>query len=45
MKAQIDQFIDGLHCLEIDAMIQQYPDKLKPLFVDDISKRTITPGL
>ena len=39
VKAQIDQFLDGLRSLLIDEEIQRYPELMQPLFVPAASKK------
>lgn len=39
VKAQIDQFLDGLRCLLIDEEIQRYPQLMQPLFVQKAGKK------
>lgn len=39
VKAEIDQFVDGLRCLGIDRYIKQYPELMEPVFVNMPRKR------
>ena len=39
VKAQIDQFLDGLRCLLIDEEIKRHPDMTQPLFVQQANKK------
>lgn len=36
MKAETDQFFDGLDVLGVTSMVKKYPDLMKPLFVPEI---------
>lgn len=35
MKAETDQFFDGLDVLGVMSMVRKYPDLMKPLFVPE----------
>ena len=40
VKAQIDQFVDGLRSVSVYEQIKNYPDLMQPLFVYQTSKLT-----
>ena len=42
VKAEIDQFVDGLQCLGIDWYIKQYPELMESVFVNE--PKTLTAG-
>lgn len=35
MKAETDQFFDGLDVLGVTSIVRKYPDLMKPLFVPE----------
>ena len=43
VKAEIDQFIEGLQCLGIDHLIKEHPDLMEPLFVN--KNKSLTAGM
>ena len=43
VKAEIDQFVEGLQCLGIDWYIKQYPELMEPVFVN-INCKSLTAG-
>ena len=44
VKAEIDQFIEGLRSLNIEHYIQSYSELMKVLFVDVEAQRSISAG-
>ena len=45
IKAEIDQFLDGLKSLDVYWYIKTYPELMMQLFVDVPNKRLLTAGL
>ena len=45
VKAQVDQFVEGLSVLKIDKYIRDYPDILRPLFVNDTAQWAVNSGM
>ena len=43
VKAEIDQFIEGLQCLGIDRCIKEHPELKEPLFVN--RSKSLTAGM
>ena len=43
VKAEIDQFVEGLQCLGIDHLIKEHPDLMEPLFVN--KNKSLTAGM
>ena len=45
VKAEINQFIESLHSLNIEHYIQSYSELMKVLFVDVEAQRSISAGI
>lgn len=45
IKAELDQFLEGLECLGIHTYIKRYPELMRDFFVLNVNKNQLTAGL